>query len=271
MFSCCCCGSKNLIEDKIKGDIICKDCGVIQEPIYTNSVKIFKSNIFEKSYYLFLPYNGLGTFIEFSKQRITKAPQRLKKALWRCKNLKNLSEILIYYAFNYIKQICNIFELPELIIHTSIFIYKKLQKEKFLVGKQIETVALAVIYYACKINKRILELNELSRITEIDAKSIFKTYRQILIKFGNKIEHIDLLNLAYQYLDKINLKLNEKTKMEIIEKIKQIKRNINTPKALIGAVVYQILKKKNQEITLNYIAKLFGVTTMTLKRYYKII
>ncbi|MFW6233703.1 MAG: transcription initiation factor IIB, partial [Nanoarchaeota archaeon] len=193
------CGSSNLYNNKDRGEIICRNCGLV---IDSKNISLGKEwRDFEESESSemkrsgaptsYTKYDlGMGTSIgsesdtySLDKKQRYKL-QRLKR--WQ-KRLSTVMEKNLKIALGELRRLSSYLNLPTSIEEEAGKIYTEAVQKNLVRGRSIESVVAGVIYAACRRQNIPRTLDEISEASGIDKKEIGRSYRYIIRELRIKI------------------------------------------------------------------------------------
>lgn len=276
------CGSTNLWYNEEKGEIVCRDCGLVIDanmidytPEWKNSEDGDKSNRRTGGPLTYTQYDhGLGTQIgtpsELYKldpkmrktfQRISMWHQRVSTAIER--NLK--------MALSELKRVSSFLNLPQSVEEESARIYTIAVQKGLVRGRSMECVVAGAVYAACRRHDVPRTLNEISEASGIDKKEIGRTYRFVTRELGinilpsNPIDYIDRFSSALKLSPKVR-----STAVEILEQAKELELTSGRgPTGIAAAALYVASLIHGEKRTQREVAEIAGVTEVTIRNRYK--
>jgi len=190
------CGGINLFWNKDKGEVICKDCGlVIDDKMvdFTQEWREFDSNEADNRRRTGAPMTytqfdqGLGTEVGQKSDlygldnkgrnkffRLRKWQYRISTAIER--NLK--------LALAELKRVSSYLKLPKSVEEESARIYTLAVQRGLVRGRSMESVVAGALYAACRRHEVPRTLDELSEASGIEKKEIGRTYRFVTRELG---------------------------------------------------------------------------------------
>jgi len=261
---------------KEKGETVCSQCGLIiyerQFDLSHKGIKIFNKDDRIKKERLGTPISPLipditlYTYVDKNyiyNSELKRAVRRDSNLTWRSRNL--------LIASNELKRIGHNLNLPRFILIEAFSLYKKAFKTKMLQGRSIIGMITACIYYSCK-NKSIPRtFQEILYETPITDKIVKKCYKILVRELNLKVRNTNPTLFIPRFAAELNLGFD----IEIItRKILQpmINKKIfcgKDPKGFCAGALYFACKIKNIGISQKEIAKVVGVTEVTLRSRYK--
>ncbi|MCD4666900.1 transcription initiation factor IIB [archaeon] len=277
------CGSINLVLNKDRGEMICRDCGlVIEEQMvdFGQEWREFDQEQSDKRRRTGAPMTytkfdrGLGTDIGAkgdvyqlqSKERnkyfkLRKWQHRVSTAIER--NLK--------LALAELKRVSSYLKLPGSVEEEAARVYTMAVQRGLVRGRSMESVVAGALYAACRRHEVPRTLDELSEASGIDKKEIGRTYRFITRELGIRI----LPSNPVDYIPRFSsaLKLNAETQSKavtILEKAQKAELTSGRgPTGIAAAALYVATLINNEKRTQREVADVAGVTEVTIRNRYK--
>ena len=277
------CGSINLMFNKDKGEVICKDCGLVIEERMIDFSQEWRGFDHEQSAsrrrsgapLTATKYDsGLGTDVgqrsdinlldSKSRHKFTRLRQwhsRVSTAIER--NLK--------IALAELKRVSNYLKLPKVVEEESATIYKNAVVKGLVRGRSMESVVAGALYAACRIHEVPRTLDELSEASGIDKKEIGRTYRFITRELGIRILPSNPVDYLARFAS--SLKLNAETQSKAVDILEQAQNSELTsgrgPTGIAAASLYVATLINNEKRTQREVADVAGVTEVTIRNRYK--
>jgi len=277
------CGGINLFHYQERGEIICKDCGLVVEDKmvdFDQEWREFDAEAAEKKRRTGAPMSytqfdkGLGTDVGrkadlYSRDhkgkskffRLRKWQQRISTAIER--NLK--------LALAELKRVSSYLKLPGSVEEEASRIYTLAVQKGLVRGRSMESVVAGALYAACRRHDVPRTLDELSEASGIEKKEIGRTYRFITRELGIKI----LPSNPADYIARFStsLRLNAETQTRSVEIIKQAQGVELTsgrgPTGIAAAALYVAALINGEKRTQREVADVAGVTEVTIRNRYK--
>ncbi len=272
-----------LFYNQDKGEIICKECGlVVEEKMvdFDQEWREFDSEAAERKRRTGAPISytqfdqGLGTDVGRKTDlyqldlkskdkffRLRKWQQRISTAIER--NLK--------LALAELKRVSSYLKLPETVDAEASRIYHLAVQRGLVRGRSMESVVAGALYAACRRHDIPRTLDELSEAAGIDKKEIGRTYRFITRELGIKILPSNPADYIARFASA--LKLNPETQsksMEIIEVAQKIELTSGRgPTGIAAAALYVAALLNGEKRTQREVADVAGVTEVTIRNRYK--
>ncbi len=277
------CGGIDLILNKEKGEVICRDCGlVIEEKMidFGQEWREFDSDQGDKRRRTGAPMTytkydrGLGTDVG-QKGDIFKLTGKGRNKFFRLRKwqyrISTAIERNLKLALAELKRVASYLKLPKSVEEESARIYTLAVQRGLVRGRSMESVVAGALYAACRRHEIPRTLDELSEASGIDKKEIGRTYRfitrelQIRILPSNPIDYIPRFASA--------LKLTAETQSKAVEILEAAEKAELTsgrgPTGIAAASLYVAALLNNERRTQREVADIAGVTEVTIRNRYK--
>ncbi len=263
-----------LIEEK--GETVCSHCGLIiyerQFDLSHKGIRIYNKDGKAKKDRLgglispLIPDIALCTYID--KNYIYNS--ELKRAVRRDSNLTWKSRNLLI-ASNELKRIGSNLNLPGFILEEAFSLYKLAFKANILKGRSIIGMITACIYYSCKNKKIPRTFQEILNQTPMVDKIVKKCYIILVRELKLKVVNTNPLLFIPRFAAELNLGFDiEIVAWRILQPMIKKKGFCGKdPKGFCAGALYFACKTKNLGISQKEIAKVVGVTEVTLRSRYK--
>ncbi len=276
------CGSINLIFNKERGEVICKDCGlVVEEKMidFSHEWREFEQEA-SKMRRAGAPMTytkhdmGMGTSIGKTADlyqlrgkdrdkyfRLKKWQHRISTAIER--NLK--------LALAELKRVSSYLKLPESVEEESARIYTLAVQRGLVRGRSMESVVAGALYAACRRHEVPRTLDELSEASGIDKKEIGRTYRFITRELGIRILPSNPVDYIPRFASALKLSAESQSKaVEILEMAQKAELTSGRgPTGIAAASLYVAALMNNEKRTQREVADVAGVTEVTIRNRYK--
>jgi transcription initiation factor TFIIB len=277
------CSGINLFWNKEKGEVICKDCGLVIEDKmidFTQEWREFDSTEAASRRRTGAPMTytqfdqGLGTevgqksdFYDLDAKdrnkffRLRKWQYRISTAIER--NLK--------LALAELKRVSSYLKLPKSVEEESARIYTLAVQRGLVRGRSMESVVAGALYAACRRHEVPRTLDELSEASGIEKKEIGRTYRFVTRELGITI----LPSNPADYIARFSsaLKLSAETQSRSIDILEAAQKAELTsgrgPTGIAAAALYVSALIHGEKRTQREVADVAGVTEVTIRNRYK--
>jgi len=193
--SCSECGSSLLLRDTENAEVVCGKCGFVvttrltdrgpEWRAFTPEERKQKVRVGAPQTFM-LHDKGLSTKIDWrdiSGFAPEKRAQLYRIRQWQQRSrVSSSTEKSLALALSKISRISDMLSLPKNIVETSAITYRKAVNEGLTRGRSIRAMATVATYLACRQNKLIRTIAELSRASGIDRKEIASNYRFLVRK-----------------------------------------------------------------------------------------
>ncbi len=277
------CSGINLFWNKDKGEVICKDCGLVVEEKMVDFGQEWREFDSEQSQnrrrtgapITYTQYDqGLGTEVGrkadlYSLENKTKNKFfRLRKWQYR---ISTAIERNLKLALAELKRVSSYLKLPKSVEEEAARIYTMAVQRGLVRGRSMESVVAGALYAACRRHEVPRTLDELSEASGIEKKEVGRTYRfitrelQITILPSNPIDYIPRFSSS--------LKLSPKTQSKAVEIIELAQSKELTsgrgPTGIAAAGLYVAALINGEKRTQREVADVAGVTEVTIRNRYK--
>jgi len=277
------CGSINLFFNREKGEIICKDCGLVIEDKmvdFTQEWREFDSEDGEKKRRTGAPMTytqfdqGMGTDVGRKSElyglgskdrnkffRLRKWQYRISTAIER--NLK--------LALAEMKRVASYLKLPKSVEEESARIYTLAVQKGLVRGRSMESVVAGALYAACRRHEVPRTLDELSEASGIEKKEIGRTYRFVTRELGITILPSNPADYIARFSSSLKLSADTQTKaIEILDKAQKAELTSGRgPTGIAAASLYVSALIHGEKRTQREVADVAGVTEVTIRNRYK--
>ena len=277
------CGGINLFWNKEKGEVICKDCGlVVEEKMvdFGQEWREFDSAQSEQRRRTGAPITytqydqGLGTEVG-RKADLYNLGAKTKNKFFRLRKwqyrISTAIERNLKLALAELKRVSSYLKLPKSVEEEAARIYTLAVQRGLVRGRSMESVVAGALYAACRRHEVPRTLDELSEASGIEEKEVGRTYRfitrelQITILPSNPIDYIPRFSSS--------LKLSPKTQSKSVEIIELAQKQELTsgrgPTGIAAAGLYVAALINGEKRTQREVADVAGVTEVTIRNRYK--
>ena len=277
------CSSINLILNKDRGEMICRDCGfVVEEKMidFGQEWTEFDSDQASKRRRTGAPLSyqkfdrGLGTDIG-QKADIYQLGSKERNKFFRLRKwqyrISTAIERNLKLALAELKRVASFLKLPKSVEEESARVYTMAVKRGLVRGRSMESVVAGALYAACRRHEIPRTLDELSEASGIDKKEIGRTYRFITRELGIRILPSNPVDYIARFASA--LKLNPDTQSKAVQILEKAQRAELTsgrgPTGIAAASLYVAALINNEKRTQREVADVAGVTEVTIRNRYK--
>ncbi len=221
MAECPGCGRNRIVSDYVRGELFCRDCGLVLEDKlfdFGPEWRAFDKEDMDKRSRTggLLKYGkltkGLTTEIDkYDRDIKGKAIPVEKKAKWyRLRRWQKRSRMAtslqrnLSIALPELDRMCSYLNIGGSIKEECARLYRKTAGEGLVKGRSIESMVAAVIYIVTRQNQSPVTLEELEEVSGRKKKDIGKSYRKIAQGFNLKIPTAS----AIDYVPRLAIRLN---------------------------------------------------------------
>lgn len=277
------CRSINLFLNRDKGEIICKDCGLVVEERMVElgqEWREFETEEGEKRRRTGAPMTytqydqGLGTEVG-QKADIYRLGARDKNKFFRLRKwqyrISTAIERNLKLALAELKRVSSFLKLPKSVEEEAARIYTMAVQRGLVRGRSMESVVAGTLYAACRRHEVPRTLDELGQASNIEKKEIGRTYRfvarelELTIRPSNPVDYIARFASS--------LRLTPETQSRAVEILELAQRKELTsgrgPTGIAAAALYVAALSHSEKRTQREVADVAGVTEVTIRNRYK--
>ena len=257
---CPICGSEEIIEDRVNGEIVCGVCGHVlgRVPSQGPEWRAYGYGDRIKRERVGAPLTPLLHDLGFS----TKAPRSLaEKSSEDRKMIRILSQI---------HGLASSMGLPNVVAETAALIYRKVEKLGLLTKNMYKVIPAASLYLAARIHGIPRMVKEFSIISGVSERSILRCCMKL--RLGLKLNPPRIQD-AYisRFIKSMNL---DGRVEELANTILDMAKRLNltqgrSSRPLAAAAIYIAAKTLNVRVAQRRLAKVAGISPVTLRKRYK--
>jgi transcription initiation factor TFIIB len=273
------CKKKYLEIDFVRGEVYCKNCGIIIKDILFNSdINNINNKYTDHSYISKKKENVHMTYIssenkDYFEKRIPENDlpklRRMRKWQKRYNDFRKNKNLM--YVIHKIKNITEYLSLPKYINDLTYEFYTKIYN-KHLIDKYGKNASIyASILLICRKNRIPITIKDISNYSGIDRKVIGRTYKIISKSYNHRIPFSNPRDFLLKFSSELGI--NSETLSEASDILKEIdgKHGISgkNPASITAATLYLASQKSGQIRTQSEIVKATGISESTIRRRYK--
>lgn len=281
------CGSRDLITDDNRGEVVCNACGlVLEENVIDQGAEwnVYGPEDEGKARTgapsnLLLHDKGLSTDIDWQNKdysgkalsnatrtqlhRMRKWQSRARSSNSRERNLQNAMQEMAAMGAR--------LELPKSIQSEAALIYRRALEANIIRGRSIPGVAAACLYISCELAGVPRPISDVSYRLRMGKKELGRTIRQVKLKLRIRTLPKEASQFVGQFCSKLHLRSDiENDAIDMFNKIKAMELDSGRgPTGLAAALIYIAAMKGGQRRTQRDIADVSGVTEVTIRNRYK--
>ena len=282
------CGSRNLINDRESGEVICRGCGLVitEAPITAGPEwRAFNQAERDKRARVGMPPSlsiydkGLSTMIgsiykNGKRRRISeeKRAQFFRLKRWQNRfNANSSEERNLSQAMNGLLMLTDRLHTSRAVKEQAAFIYRGALKEGMVRGRSIAEVMAASLYVAYRVTRTPMTLSEIASNSPIDKKDIARSYRLLLRELNIKVSTQKAQFKVSKVASKVELgEETQRKAVEILGEADRLKITVGKdPMGLAAASLYLACIMNGEKRTQKIIAEAAGVTEVTVRNRYK--
>ncbi|HID27357.1 MAG TPA: transcription initiation factor IIB [Methanosarcinales archaeon] len=272
------CGSSAIVPDYVRAELVCEECGLVVDNdfidlgpewrAYDTDQQIERSRV-GAPMSVMVHDKGLGTMIDW-RDNFGKNIYRLRK--WQSRiRVNNGAERSIAIGLSELSRIASVLALPRIVRETAAVLYRKTVKKNLIRGRSIEGFASAVLYIACRQWDIPRTIDEIAEVARSNRKDIKRIYHLIAQKLNLRLTSTSPSNYIPRFCTVLGLNREVQSKsMEILKEAseKEITRG-RSPTGVAATTIYIASILCGDRITQKEVAKVAGVTEVTLRNQYK--
>jgi len=276
------CESINLFVNREKGEVICKDCGLVVEDKMVElgqEWRDFEDDGGRKGRsgapMTYTQYDqGLGTEVGRKSDLFALGAKdrnkffRLRKWQYR---ISTAIERNLKLALSELKRVGSYLKLPKQVEEEAAMIYTQAVQRGLVRGRSMESVVSGALYAACRRHEVPRTLDELSEAAGIEKKEIGRTYRFVTRELGITILPSNPADYIHRFASSLKLSAETASKaIEILEKAQHAELTSGRgPTGIAAASLYVSALLHGEKRTQREVADVAGVTEVTIRNRYK--
>ena len=257
---CPICGSEEIVEDRVSGEIICGVCGHVlgrvpsREPewrAYGYGDRIRRERVGA-------PLTPLLHDLGFS----TKAPRNLAE--------KGSKDVRVIGILSQIHRLASSMGLPNAVAETAALIFRRAEKLGLLTRGMYRVVPAASLYLAARVHGIPRMIREFSATSGASEKAIFRCCMKL--RLGLKLNPPRIQDA---YISRFVKSMGLDGRVEgLANTILEMARRLNltqgrSSRPMAAAAIYIAAKILNERVSQRRLAKLAGISPSTLRKRYK--
>lgn len=278
------CSGINLFVNRDKGEVICKDCGLVvedkmvefgQEWREFESDEGSSSNRRTGAPMTYTQYDqGLGTEVGQKADLFSLSSKdrnkffRLRKWQYR---ISTAIERNLKLALAELKRVSSYLKLPKSVEEEAAMIYTQAVQRGLVRGRSMESVVSGALYAACRRHEVPRTLDELSEASGIEKKEIGRTYRFVTRELGISILPSNPADYIARFASSLRLTAETQSKaVDILEIAQHAELTSGRgPTGIAAASLYVAALMHGEKRTQREVADVAGVTEVTIRNRYK--
>ncbi len=278
------CGSVNLYKNQEKGEVICKDCGLVIEDkvidfgqewreIEADDAAKRRRTGAPSTYTQF--DQGLGTNIGTKADFYRLGGNQRKNKFFRLRKwqyrISTAIERTLKLAISELKRVSSYLKLSQTVEEEAARVYTMAVQKGLVRGRSMESVVAGALYAACRTQDVPRTLDEISEASGIDKKEVGRTYRFITRELEIKILPSSQIDYVPRFTTALELTPQTQTKAVEILKRSQEKELTSGrgPTGITAAALYIAALINGEKRTQREVADIAGITEVTIRNRYK--
>ena len=277
------CGGINLFWNKEKGEIVCKECGLVIEDKmvdFGQEWREFDGDEAQSKRRTGAPMTytqfdqGLGTEVG-GKGDLLKLGGKERSKFFRLKKwqyrISTAIERNLKLALAELKRVGSYLKLPKSVEEEAARIYTLAVQRGLVRGRSMESVVAGALYAACRRHDVPRTLDELSEASGIEKKEIGRTYRFVTRELGITILPSNPADYIARFASALKLSAETQSKsIEILEMAQKVELTSGRgPTGIAAAALYVAALMHGEKRTQREVADVAGVTEVTIRNRYK--
>ncbi|MBS3073267.1 transcription initiation factor IIB [Candidatus Pacearchaeota archaeon] len=276
------CGSTKHIYDEQKGEVICRNCGLVLEDKMIDMGQEWRqfedgdkkgrggSPLSMQKFDQGLTTNvgEISDIYQLGSEKKIKKYFRLKK--WQ-ERVSTSIERNLRLAMTELRRVASFLSLPNFVKEEASRIYNLVLQRGLVRGRSMESVVSACIYASCRSYNIPRTLDEISAASDVERKEIGRTYRFIIRKLDFKITPSNPKDYIARFSS--TLHLTPKAQNDAIKILKKAELSELTsgrgPAGIAAAALYLAALLNEEKKTQREVADVAGVTEVTIRNRYK--
>lgn len=276
------CNSISLEYDEQRGEVICRDCGLLVEEKMVDTGQEMRGQTEEgkkrgrggapidmQKFDKGLTTN-VGEISDIYKLDSGQTRKFLRLKKWQ-ERVSTSIERNLRLAMSELRRVASFLNLPTVVRDEASRVYNFVLQRGLVRGRSMESVIAACIYSACRSYNIPRTLDEIANASDIERKEIGRTYRFIIRKLNIRVTP----SAPKDYISRFSsiLHLSPKTQNDAIKTLKRAETAELTsgrgPAGIAAAALYVAALLNSEKKTQREVADVAGITEVTIRNRYK--
>jgi transcription initiation factor TFIIB len=283
--NCKICGSEELIQDEARGELICTNCGAVQETLidrgpewraFTKSEKDARARVGAPMSNLKID-KGLSTqigrgFKDIRGRKLSPTTiARMHRLRWLNRRTGRSEARNLKDAIFELKRISSQLSISDDITETAAIYYRRALKAKLIRGRSINSMTAAAIYIACRTHNVPKTLKDVCSVGKVNRKELARCVRVYIVELGIKPSPINPAQLVSRLGNELKLTMHTQNRaIEILKEVREYKLDVGkNPMSIAAAVIYIAGIQTGERRTQQQVAKAAKTTPVTLRNRFK--
>ncbi|HLD37335.1 MAG TPA: TFIIB-type zinc ribbon-containing protein [Candidatus Nanoarchaeia archaeon] len=276
------CNSISLEYDEQRGEVICRDCGLLVEEKMVDTGQEMRGQTEEgkkrgrggapidmQKFDKGLTTN-VGEISDIYKLESGQTRKFLRLKKWQ-ERVSTSIERNLRLAMSELRRVASFLNLPTVVRDEASRIYNFVLQRGLVRGRSMESVIAACIYSACRSYNIPRTLDEIANASDVERKEIGRTYRFIIRKLNIKVTPSAPKDYIARFASILHL--SPKTQNDAIKTLKRAESSELTsgrgPAGIAAAALYVAALLNNEKKTQREVADVAGITEVTIRNRYK--
>ena len=278
----------HLVTDEVRGETVCEECGLVVEEdeidpgpewrAFDAKEKDAKSRVGAPTTKM-MHDKGLSTTIGWQDKdgygNALSSRQREKMKRLRTWDerfrTQDHSERNLKQALGEIERMGSALGLGESVRETASVVYRRALAEDLLPGRSIEGVASSALYVAARQAGTPRTIDEIVRVSRIDAEEFKRTYRYIVRELDIAVEPADPEKYVARFASDVNATdESERRARELLRDAKAASVHVGkSPVGLAAAAIYAAARLTGEELTQSDVSEVSDMSEVTIRTRYQ--
>jgi len=285
---CKSCGSANLTRHFERAEVVCNDCGVVNEESLIDPGQEWRSFDREDGHKkartgapatVMLSDRGLTTEIGW-RDRDTygkSIPSQNRAQLYRLRKWQkrirasNSAERNLSYALGNLDHLSYALGLPPNVRNTAAMVYRRAVTNNLVRGRSIDGVVAACVYAASRQCGTPRSLTEIAEKTRISRKEVGRVYRFVARELSVKTLPVAPRDYVHRFSAELHLRIaTEKRATALLAEV--LKKDLTSgcgPMCVAAAAIYIACLLMGEKRTQREVASVARITEVTIRSRYK--
>ena len=280
--NCIQCNNPNLVIDKIQGELVCDECGLVLKDDMLNQGPEWRAYTLEE----YKNKKRTGTPISYSRydkglhtnlygfRDAAGSPlsSKTKRKMWRLRKcqLRSTNDSKhrnLLQAMNKLQLLSEKLHVSNAVQEKAAIIYRKALEKNLVKGRTISGLIAGSMYVACRFTKTPKTINDIVKASTLSRKIISMSYRLIINELKIKMPPHDPLAYVSRVAEKTNISGEiQGIAVRLLHEAKHQRITLGKdPLGLVAALLYIACQLKGESTTQKEIAQASGITEVTLR------
>lgn len=278
------CGNTEFEEDSVKGELICKKCGLVLEDSMldlTQEWRAFDQEQRSRRARTGAPLTptkhdkGITTEIGKGSGELFKVPSAKRAQYYRLskwqKRLVESKDRNLSFALGELQRLTSFLGLSKTIHEEVAKLYERAVDKGLVRGRSMESVVAALLYAMCREFGTPRTLDEISQASGVPKREIGRTYRYVSRELGIRILPARPDDFVPRFATMLGLSDAVQAKaIDVLRKAEKMRAiSGKGPTGVAAAALYIAAVLKGERRTQREVADVVGVTEVTIRNRYK--